>query len=99
MSWAAGRVKRRGWRSRGGAWVRGSRWASEESLQSLPLGLVGLVTRVVLMGQYVVRSKVGGGDVRSSTALNQILRNAAQSAASDEIVKREFHSGGSPAET
>ena len=42
---------------------------------------------MVLMGQYVARSKVGG-DVRSSTALNQILRNAAQSAASDEIVKR-----------
>lgn len=72
--------------------------ASEESLQSLPLGLVGLVTRVVSMGQYVVRSKVGG-DVRSSTALNQVLRNAAQSAASDEVVKREFHSGSSTAET
>lgn len=98
MSWAAGQEERRGWRSRGGAWVRGSRRASEESLQSLPLGLVGLVTRVVSMGQYMVRSKVWG-DVRSSTALNQILLNAAQSAASDEIVKREFHSGGSTAET
>ena len=61
MIWAAGRAERTGGRSRGGAWVRGSWWASEESLQSLPLGLVGLVTKVVLMGQYVARSKVGGG--------------------------------------
>lgn len=49
MRWAAGQEERRGWRSRGGAWVRGSRWASEESLQSLPLGLGGLVTKAVSM--------------------------------------------------